>query len=68
MRDWAAKWQQRSGDIEKLREVWAEARQVVPQHRSISTTHLPSTAGTEDRSRTWRLSFYGRRRREENLR
>ncbi|MHC2365128.1 ribbon-helix-helix domain-containing protein [Rhizobium leguminosarum] len=24
MRDWAAKWQQRSGDIEKLREVWAE--------------------------------------------
>jgi Arc/MetJ-type ribon-helix-helix transcriptional regulator len=24
MRDWSAKWQQRSGDIEKLREMWAD--------------------------------------------
>ncbi|MBY2933353.1 MULTISPECIES: type II toxin-antitoxin system ParD family antitoxin [Rhizobium] len=26
MRDWSAKWQQRSGDIEKLREMWAEGK------------------------------------------
>ena len=26
MRDWSAKWQQRGGDIEKLREMWAEGR------------------------------------------
>ncbi|MBY2985693.1 type II toxin-antitoxin system ParD family antitoxin [Rhizobium leguminosarum] len=26
MRDWSAKWQQRSGDIEKLRKMWAEGK------------------------------------------
>ncbi|MBY2987948.1 type II toxin-antitoxin system ParD family antitoxin [Rhizobium leguminosarum] len=26
MRDWSAKWQQRSGDIKKLREMWAEGK------------------------------------------
>ncbi|MBB3134182.1 antitoxin ParD1/3/4 [Rhizobium pisi] len=26
MRDWSAKWQQRSGDIEKLRGMWAEGK------------------------------------------
>ncbi|MBY2946826.1 type II toxin-antitoxin system ParD family antitoxin [Rhizobium leguminosarum] len=26
MRDWSAKWQQRSGDIGKLRGMWAEGK------------------------------------------
>ncbi|MGO4134259.1 type II toxin-antitoxin system ParD family antitoxin [Rhizobium brockwellii] len=26
MRDWSAEWQQRSGDIEKLRGMWAEGK------------------------------------------
>lgn len=26
MRDWSAKWQQRRGDIQRLRELWAEGK------------------------------------------
>lgn len=26
MRDWSAKWQQRRGDIQHLRELWAEGK------------------------------------------
>ncbi|MCW1410727.1 MULTISPECIES: type II toxin-antitoxin system ParD family antitoxin [Rhizobium] len=26
MRDWSAKWQQRRGDIQKMREMWAEGK------------------------------------------
>jgi len=26
LRDWSAKWQQRRGDIQRLRELWAEGK------------------------------------------